>query len=862
MSLLQNLNGWLSATGEPVQGITPPSVRLRSGVLTPERRDGAQDAFSRFLQAKKLSLAGGGYFTGDELLPDGTRVRMISINGVDHVHIWASDPAPEEAVDVTFWCQPFDEDWFVAQYEEVFTIPRWFDINDSDADTTNDSPDFLRDLLRNEVYEPPESTNYPGNLTWFVPGAGLVVSWWGQMRRYSNSLLDQTIDEAKSWLRPTDPRTTYLTAPPYGPRVGPTGGVAGALAGQLFHQDGVTTLPGGLPATPLVVPRPSKSSNLWFNGKKSTLPGGALVESACSGFRSGKAVLRATSFSAPNQLLVWEQETVNYTWVNIATLTLSATALGIHHPEVITVTTPTNIGPGWVNSAGIEHPFYWNADGNKAVGLVRFTRDSTIVTQAGIVHAVVELTVGPSSCSLALIDHSRSESTSVLDSTDTGTTGSGFGTYSGSHVATVDTTETYVGVLAADYSGNDLVILRTHITEELARSENWSQDRVVTTTIYSFTDALGPASIALNDTEYDASSSISQTSTVTTWASRNGVQYPSTLEVRTSTLTASTTEHELEDQFAELNPAYVGGASTEREYRVGTSGNERDGGSSATFTASGAASLWGLTAGDLRGEFVLHSQPLHGASDTFEADRNSSYSRTETYLYPAGGGGGSSATATFSKTLRTDIGRLMRGAGTSTSLSELTKLINPNRLEKLGSGTQNWVDGVLTTSTGTGPYGAGPVWTDFAFPSTGYSLGTSHITTERDTNYTRNFMRWPYPAGAPSDISPSSTGPITEYVGGGASGPGAFANTVLVGCAMTPDVRVQYTGALMTALCHPTAPTTPITHLIDRWTVDGTEFVPDYPDQPDPGTPGAMLPFPHRGGGALLLNPIFTGPLP
>lgn len=861
MSLLPNHRNWITFGGEPVQGLTPTSVRLRSGTLTPERRAGAQAAYNKFCTAKSLSLAGGGYFTGDELLPDGTRVRMVAINGVDHVHIWAADPVPEETGDITFWCQPFDEDWLTEQYEEVFTIPRWFDINDADADITNNSPDFLRDLLRNEAYEPPESTNYPGNLTWFAPGTGLVVSWWGQMRRYSNSALDRTIDEAKSWLRPTDPRTTYLTAPPYGPRVGPTGGIAGAIAGQMFHQEGVTALPGGVTATPQIN-IPGKTSSLWMNGKRTNLPGGALVDSACRGFRSGKPTLRATSYTT-GVLKVWEQETVNYTWVLLASLAVSSAALGIRHPDIIKIGAlpETNIGPGWNADVQLEHPFYWNADGNKAVGLVRFTRNSPLVTGAGITHAAVELTVGESGCTLALIDYSRSVNTSDLDSVDTGITGPSFGNYSGTHDATVDTTDEYVGVLAADYVGNDMIVLRTHISETLHRTEAWEQNVTSVSTLFTFTDALGPATISYATITYDSSSAVSQTSELSTWVSRNGVPYAATVENRSSSLVASTTRHEFETGHFEPDPDYAGGSSTVREYRAVSDGNAIDGDKDSTYSASGQGSVWGVTAGDLRGEFFLHSQPLFGITDVHEADRNSSYTYSQTYSYPASGGGSSSANASFSKTLRTDIGRLMR-VGASGSMTEVTKLFHPMRLEKIGTGTQNWADEILTTSTRTGPYGAGPVWTDFGIPSTGYSLGTSSIVQLRETNYTRNFMRWTYPSAAPSTILPSSTTPITEYVGGGASGPGAFANTVLFGCAMTPDVRVQYTGALLVPMCHPATPTTPVTYKIDRWTVDGTEFTPTYPDQPDPDNPGDMLPFPHRGGYAVLLKPIFTGPLP
>lgn len=101
-----------------------------------------------------------------------------------------------------------------------------------------------------------------------------------------------------------------------------------------------------------------------------------------------------------------------------------------------------------------------------------------------------------------------------------------------------------------------------------------------------------------------------------------------------------------------------------------------------------------------------------------------------------------------------------------------------------------------------------------------------------------------------------------SYLSGSMEVVGGYGNTVLSGSALTPDGKTQYLGAVFAAMTPPTAKNSPVGKTIERWFHDGSPFTPIYPDQIDPGDPDATVPFPHRGGHAILLNPIFTGPLP
>jgi hypothetical protein len=855
MSVAHDNQGWITFEGEPVTGRAPPTFALRSGKLTAARRGMVASVYGKFGAARKLSVAGESYFAASYRMPDNTLIKIVSINGMDHIHVWASDTEPTSGEGVTFWCQPWDDAWIDEPYAEVFTIPRWFDINGGAVE--EDAPeDFLDELVRNEEYEPPATANYPGNLTWFAPpphaSAGIVVSWWGQMRRYSNTLLDQTIDVAGSWRRPPDIGASFLSTPDAAQFVGRTGGIAGAIGGQMFHVPGVVDLPPGITSTPTRT-QVAGTDAIWVNGARIATPAGFPVSSACLGYRDGAGVVRATRYTNGNVRVIEQDPETEGVWNVLADLNILPAAVGLLPPRTTTnvsgVTAQT--GAGWLTTTKLTHPFYWNADGTEALGLVLYTRGDEGILAASCAHVLLKIVVGVSSCTVEVVEQPRWHESDSLTATTTGPPSAPT-----SHISVATRASEYSAVVAADFRGNTPAILRTHLDRARERTENFTSSPTVTFTPHDLTDAHGDYTLVTEDRSGGTAKTISQSEDTTTWASLSNATISGTLETRSEDFScAAATSSSYAEELA-ANPDYDPGTNTARSHMTVTTVDESSGTDSLSYDDSGALSVWGLAAGDLRGAFVLHGQLRADAAYDKSGTRSGSFS------YPTGGGGTSSGSSTFSVSIDPNAGPVVRVQASGTT-STITHLVHqPQDIDRYGSGSQAWVDDAPTTSTSSGLYGAGPSFTDVETIASDPSFGTSSLTSGRTYNHTQNFENSTYPLGAPAHYIPAGPDPISEFIGGGSAAAGGYGNTVLVGSALTPDVRVQYTGAVFVAMVVPGALETPVTFEIDRWTVDGTEFTPAYPDQPDPENPGETMDFPHRGGFSILLDPIFTGPLP
>lgn len=875
MSLINPKDGWIRFDGTPVQGITPPQVRLRSGTLTPERLAAVSDLYSKFTTAKRLSLAGGGFFAADRRLPDGTIVRMVAINDVDHVHIWAADPVPEEIDGVTFWCIPWDDAWIDEAFTEVFTIPRWLEIGTADGEV--EAADFLQDLIRNEKYEPPSDGLYPGNQTWFAPpphaSSGIVVSWWGQMRRYSNSLLDRTIDAAGSWRRAMDPKLVALNSDdiPSAPFAGRTGGIAGALAGQMFHAEGVHDLPPEVTSTPTRTPV-APQSTVWVNGVRYLLPDGVggPVSSACIGYRAGRAVLRVvraqTSGSSTIRVLEMDLETSTWNFAN--NYSIDVAVADLPHP-VYTIDVAGNedeaaFVPSFASQPEIVHPFYWNSDGSEAMGLLYYRTATFTVMGAKGVHVLMKLEATGGGFAVTPMEFSRADDLMPQSTVATSTPGANGG-YNSTETTAHD--YDYVGVVAADYRGNTPMILRTHINLSETITKTISRARAFAggaTTTWDIAGG-GTASLQASTSSSDTRSELHYSGSTTSSATLNGSTISGTSQTRTHASDHVESQVVQQDFVVIRNPDQPA-PNEGNSYILVRSVNQIDSDVEDSATATGTVSLWGLSAGDLRGEFVIHAQPLDGEffADEAHCDISYSYEYHELQDLLVDGDEGSSALANFSKTPRSDLGIILR-VSPGGSTTEIGRLVHPRKIDKLGTGSQTWVDGSPDVSTSSGPYGSGPSWTDFTLPSTNSWPAVGNYTNTlqggRINNHSRNFADFIYPAGAPAHhTNPLAT--IDGFLPGAVAGAGGYGNTVLSASAMTPDLKVQYTGAVFVAMAAPTALETAITLEIDRWSNEGNEFTPLYPPQPDPDNPGDTMPFPHRGGHAILLDPIFTGPLP
>jgi hypothetical protein len=857
MSLLHNAGGWLTRDGEPVVGITPPSVRMRTGEMTPARRGLVQAAYMQFLQARRLSLSGGGFFVANSRLADGTVVRAISIEGVDHIHVWASDAVMSFGSGVTFWCQPWDDEWIDGPYAEVFTIPRWFEIGGGEVE--DDAPeDFLDDLVRNAGYEPPAATEYPGNQTWFAapphPSAGVVVSWRGQHRRYANNLLDRTVDSAGVWRRAPDPSVTFVQGSIEAPLVAPTGGIAGAVAGHTFHKEGETALPPSVTTTP-IRQRPPATNAVWVNGARVNTPGGFVVSSACLGYRAGVPVIRAVRIVTGVVTVIEQNPNSPGAWITLGTISITASNIGLPHPIINTSNgTSTQTGAGWTGAVEVTHPFYWNADGTEAVGLMHYLKNATGQQSAAGVHALLRITLTGTTCSIDLIEHSRTTADSSLNLSENDSPGN----YTRSSASSSD--NEYVGVVAADFRQNEMVVVRTHIESDTDTTGSVSETNESDTVLFDYVQWEGTSvemevTLALPNSSYSRTEARQDTRNTSTWASLNGAVVGGTSESRAFSQSYSWTRQASKTYSPVINPGYMAdGSSTAFKYLASLTEETDTRASGVTASASGGASVWGVCAGDLRGAFVIHAAPLDGAQESSAAHADMNYNWSESSSL----GSSSTGSATYSRTQRPDTGRLV-GVSGSGGASIRTRLVHPRRIGQLGSGFASFVGGGLTSSSSSGPYGAGPAFGSFGLPPNTIAAGNISSTTTRVDNTSRNYASDTYPSGAPAA---GSNGPVSSYIAGSSAGAGNYSNTVLSGSALTPDLRVQYTGAVFVAMVSPSDLSTPITHHIDEWLFDGSEFTPDYPDQTDPEAPGGTSVFPHRGDHSILLDPIFIGPLP
>ena len=85
---------WQNLNGDPRTGVSPPSLVMLSGRLTPQRHGEIRQIYMHFSMAKLTAV--GDYFVFNRVLSDGTRVRIESMQGRDRVFVWAGAPSDGE----------------------------------------------------------------------------------------------------------------------------------------------------------------------------------------------------------------------------------------------------------------------------------------------------------------------------------------------------------------------------------------------------------------------------------------------------------------------------------------------------------------------------------------------------------------------------------------------------------------------------------------------------------------------------------------------------------------------------------------------------------------------------------------------
>ena len=99
---------WQNLNGDPRTGVSPPSLVMLSGRLTPQRHGEIQQIYMHFSTAKLTAV--GDYFVFNRVLSDGTRVRIESMQGRDRVFVWASDAEQASEWEYGWAFIPVDKD--------------------------------------------------------------------------------------------------------------------------------------------------------------------------------------------------------------------------------------------------------------------------------------------------------------------------------------------------------------------------------------------------------------------------------------------------------------------------------------------------------------------------------------------------------------------------------------------------------------------------------------------------------------------------------------------------------------------------------------------------------------------------------
>lgn len=87
---------WIGFDGEPVAGRTPTRVFVYGPKMTSQQQGELVRHYNKFCQDNSLAL--GQYQLRDRYMPDGTRFRMVSVNGVDTVYAWPVAPEKQDVV--------------------------------------------------------------------------------------------------------------------------------------------------------------------------------------------------------------------------------------------------------------------------------------------------------------------------------------------------------------------------------------------------------------------------------------------------------------------------------------------------------------------------------------------------------------------------------------------------------------------------------------------------------------------------------------------------------------------------------------------------------------------------------------------
>lgn len=204
---------FITFDGEPIPGRVPPRLIVRDNPMINDQHNAVKHLYQEFARHNGLSLAG--YHVSEARLPDGTRVRMESNNGVDRVTVW---PDRRSSFEGFFDIRPLaffaslDAPLGVAPTEEGGNPVAVKSLNLLNRPVSRwDNPPLIADQFNQYAmaFSHHVRTGYgasyeaagnalPGNVDWYDPRLdsphyGLVLSWWNYFSgRYQS--FDQPVD--------------------------------------------------------------------------------------------------------------------------------------------------------------------------------------------------------------------------------------------------------------------------------------------------------------------------------------------------------------------------------------------------------------------------------------------------------------------------------------------------------------------------------------------------------------------------------------------------------------------------------------------------------------------------------------------
>lgn len=104
---------WVGFNGTPITGRVPTGLVVYGAPMTAEQAAEVAHTYKLFCDANLLAL--GDYQVRDRVLRDGTRVRCVSVNGVDRVAVWTR-PTGDGALITLYFGYPLDTSF--AAFEE------------------------------------------------------------------------------------------------------------------------------------------------------------------------------------------------------------------------------------------------------------------------------------------------------------------------------------------------------------------------------------------------------------------------------------------------------------------------------------------------------------------------------------------------------------------------------------------------------------------------------------------------------------------------------------------------------------------------------------------------------------------------